>query len=166
MNCEEARERWHVRFDEEIEDAKLSGHLDSCGACRQYAAQMDRLAGVLDDLRQETETIVSAPARPATSEQPRGPARTGLRFTWRLTRIAAAVAILVAGTSYFWSHRATLRPVVSPGESAPPDPRIGISLRGETAQRFMAVTKPTSEPEVQLYWLYPKIEPDRSEDRS
>ena len=167
MNCEEARTRWHVRFDEGGEDAGLEDHLESCASCREYAGQMDRLAGVLDQLRVETESIVSRPAGLSANERVEAPQRMSWAYARRFVRIAAAVAVLVGGgVLYHSSQRQTVGPGVSSGEVEPLDPRFGISLRAETAERFMAVAKPTSEPDVQLYWLYPKMKSKRSEDRS
>ena len=167
MNCEEARRRWHERFDGGAEDAELEDHLESCASCRQYVEQMDRLAGVLDELRVETESVVSRPAGLSVDQ------RVGVsrRLRWasarRFMRLAAAVAVLVGGGVLYYSiDRVTVPPPVAPGKVEPLDPRIGISLRAETAERFMAVAKPTSEPDVQLYWLYPKMKSKRSENRS
>lgn len=35
------------------------------------------------------------------------------------------------------------------------DPRLGISLRGETEKRYLAVARPASQANVQVFWLYP-----------
>ena len=167
MNCEQARTRWHLRFDEGAEDAELEDHLESCAPCREYAGQMDRLAGVLEELRVETESVVSRPAGLSVDQRVGVPQRLRWVSARRFMRIAAAVVLLVGGgVLYYSSQRATVEPGAFPAEVGPPDPRIGISLRAETAERFMAVAKPTSEPDVQLYWLYPKMKAERSENRS
>ena len=167
MNCEEARPRWHERFDGGAKDAELEDHLEFCASCREYAGQMDRLAGVLDELRVETESVVSRAVGLSADERVKSPQRMSWVFARRFMRIAAAVAVLVGGgVFYYSSHRVPVGPGVSTGEVGLADPRIGISLRAETAERFMAVAKPTSEPNVQLYWLYPKMKSKRSEDRS
>ena len=167
MNCDEARTRWHKRFDGGAKDAELEDHLESCASCREYAGQMDRLVGVLNQLRVETESVVSRPVGPSADERVQTPQRSNWAYARRFMRIAAAVAVLVGGgVLYYSSHRAPVGPGVSPGKVERLDPRIGISLRAETAERFMAVAKPTSEPNVQLYWLYPKMKSKRSDDRS
>ena len=106
MNCEEARARWHERLDGGGEDAGLEEHLESCASCREYAGQMDRLAGVLDELKVETESVVSRPVGLSADERVKAPQRMNWVFARRFMRIAAAVAVLVGGgVLYYSSHR-------------------------------------------------------------
>jgi hypothetical protein len=128
---------------------------------------MDRLADLLDELRVETESVVSRPVGPLSSAGSGAPRRWSWGFVGRVARIAAAVAVLVSGgILYYSTYRAAVNNDTVPRSVEPLDPRVGISLRAETAERFMAVAKPTSEPDVQLYWLYPKMKSKRSENRS
>ena len=100
MNCEEARARWHERLDGGGEDAGLEEHLESCASCREYAGQMDRLAGVLDELKVETESVVSRPVGLSADERVKAPQRMNWVFARRFMRIAAAVVVLVGGAFF------------------------------------------------------------------
>ncbi len=190
MNCEQARQAWHRRWDDDVVEGGADGlpasvgrvdpavdeHLRSCQQCRAYHAQMDAIAGALDELREESESIVS---RRHGAE---APAR---RRSWSsvlrpLTRIAAVLALVVTAGLYFSSERAgnglpdigalvgnmnvadendVFVSAVSPAKDV-----TEITLQGESAKRYLAVATPTSQPGVRLFWLYPTVgEPSTSD---
>ena len=183
MNCEEARTRWHQQLEEPQEAAELARHLAECAACQQYTAEMQRIVDVLDELRRDTESIVSRAPAPSAREDGGEPQWWNPRWVTSLTRAAAVLAILVGGGAlYYASQRAMWGPVDTddtvkvvtdstpePCEAVvetPSDPRLGISLRAESAKRMLAVAQPTSQPDVQMYWLYPVSARENSDDSS
>jgi len=170
MNCNEARKRWHLRFDDGVRDEELDLHLSSCAACREYDRQMRQLADALDELRVESddaavwdgrppETRAAGVARPPWFARPLG-----------LLRVAAVLTLVVGGGLYFggllgrpggdvktndapngvpvavWSDRPTLR------------------LSEESAEKYLAVSAPTSQADVHVIWLYPRLSSGDSED--
>ena len=184
MNCEEAQTRWHQRLEEPHEDAELAGHLAECAACRRYTVEIQSIVGVLGELRRDTESIVSRGPAPPASEVSGEPLRRNPRSVTRMIRAAAAaIAILVGGGLVYYASRQVNRSpyvtdgtvevvtdsTLAPGDAVaetPSDPRIGISLRAESAKRLLAVAQPTSQPDVQMYWLYPVPVRGDSDDSS
>lgn len=167
MNCDEARQRWNDRLDENRPDPALDRHLASCGACRLYGQQMSRITDVLGVLRNETELIVSESTAGLS-----GDTRFRRLSHWRVfmrpaTGIAAAIALLVGASLLYVGGR----PAVIPGNAGPSvvdhphgqgsptmasvSPRLGITLRGDSARRFLAVARPAPQDNVQVFWLYP-----------
>ena len=164
MNCDEARKRWHARLDEEHNDPLLDEHLASCGACRSYGEQMGTIVEALDDLRRDTESIVSRPAMLASGELA-GPLQPRRHMLVRsITALAAALAAVIGATLYFGIN-GSMPALDSDRQMRPHDdsPRLGISLHGDSAERLLAVARPTSDPDVQVYWLYPMVS-NRDED--
>lgn len=167
MNCDEARQRWNDRLDENRPDPALDRHLASCGACRLYGQQMSRITDVLGVLRNETELIVSESTAGLS-----GDTRFRRLSHWRVfmrpaTGIAAAIALLVGASLLYVSGRPEVIPSNagssvgdqsheqgSPTMSSVP-PRLGITLRGDSARRFLAVARPAAQDNVQVFWLYP-----------
>lgn len=167
MQCDEARRRWHARYDGGSADAGLEGHLATCTACAAYAAEVDHVCGVLDELRAASADVVSQrdTARIATD------AARGRRAWWtagaRLTRIAAMIAIVVFAAWYVRSASdesgvtevtkidAPARDGGSiPVEVSPAPSRMW--LRGESAKKYEAVAVATSDPQlVDVYWIFP-----------
>lgn len=163
MKCEEARQAWHRRLEDGRNDAGLDWHLAECTECARYARDMQRIAAALAELGAETKEVASL-------RQPLHKAPVpGLR---RLLRIAAVIALL-AGLAM--TYRALwLRPelgVREPNLVADIDPkrralggepesreRLGITLRGESARDLLAVAASSQDSEVQLYWLYPRLD--------
>jgi len=169
MKCEEVRQRWHVCLDENRDDAEVDGHLASCDDCQRYVGLMSQIVGTLDELHEATEPVIATqdfeplakPARPR-----RVPWNVVFR---RVTGMAAAIAALIGGWLYFTHDRTSIpmRPhtpltqVEDQGnaETPPPkDSRLGISLKGDSIGKFLVISKETSEPDVQIYWLYPTVE--------
>jgi len=168
MNCDQARQRWHDRFDEDRDDPALDSHLNSCEKCRRYAGQMSRIVDVLDELRNETESMVPRQTEGRADRSEVCRRRAWRIFLWPATGIAAAVVIAITASLFYLVDRngIMVNPVVPLMEIPPPrdtverssvSPRLGISLRGESAQRFLAVEQPVSQDNVQVFWLYPAV---------
>lgn len=171
MNCDEARQRWHDRLDEDRDDPALDSHLASCGACRCYAGQMGRIAQVLDELRDETESVF---LRQEGGSSDRGEAHG--RRSWRVflrpaMGIAAAAAVAISASLFYLVDQdgTIVAPISHPVEEQLGDaateqfsvsPRLGISLRGESAQCLLAVAQPVSQDNVQVFWLYRTLASD------
>ncbi len=160
MNCEEAQNRWHEQLDAGRPDAELEEHLRGCVSCREYAAQMALIADGLDKLRLETEAITSQTSGPALREQTQSWLRITPRRVHRLVRVAAAVVVLIGGGILYQNVQRSNHTQQNNGGSSAvigmpqTNPRVGITLRGGAAEKFMAVARHSSEPDVQLYWLY------------
>lgn len=169
MNCSEARAMWHDRLDEVHRDARLDQHLAQCEPCDRYCKDMDEIVGALDSLRLETEGVISTVRPGDTAKKRKEPSRK-----WRrpaiLLRVAAALAFTVTLGLYFGRMVAITDTDVEPSDKVvlrPPDhdnagptshnpPSLGITLGKASAERMMAVALPTSNPNVQMYRVYPK----------
>ena len=168
MKCEEARHRWHTRFDDGCEDPKLEDHLAGCDDCRCYVAHLAQITGALGELRRGTESIVSDSGSPISL-----PAQRLKLWPWhvplrRVVEIAAYIVIVVGASMYITTQRRAAGPVVAPdklvdtgADSWVPDVlegRVGLTLRGETAERFIAVARAAPQANVQVFWLYPTLD--------
>jgi len=163
MNCTRAQQLWHDRFDDRLSggaEAGLAAHLASCGACRRYHADMDRLADGLERLRVLSEQALAAPEQ----DRYRPAGRVRQRLWWRatgLTRVAAAVALFVAGSAYI-SRELAQRGVPRPGSERETVARLpeeaeysaSLTLTGESAELYLAVARPSGDPRVHVFWLY------------
>ena len=168
MNCDEARQRWHLSLDSGQEDVELSGHILSCDACRAYDSQMRRLVGALDDLRKESEEVTSQDEAAVRIRTRPSVGSRGYGAGLRLMRVAAVLVLIVAGGLYFGNRYL--------GEKCRPTPiarsagsevhRLTLQLRGESAEKYLVVSTPTSEADVQMFWLYPLLRSEGSDDRS
>lgn len=69
-------------------------------------------------------------------------------------RIAAAV-LLTVGVGLWYGMERTVTLVDRNIVSAMP--AMGITLRAESREQFIAVASPGQEPNVQTYWLYPMV---------
>jgi predicted anti-sigma-YlaC factor YlaD len=169
MNCSEAKRRWHRAWDDRAGDAELERHLAACPACRHYAEGMRRLMGMLGELRVESDAATSAPRqRTGARDAPTRPSPfRRVPILWRLTRVAAAVTLLIGASLY-------LRPKSDPESSGPVTrrdeldlgdvalnqserPSIGVTLRGKSANRYLVTAVPESNPNVAVYRLFPSI---------
>lgn len=160
MDCQEAQRYWNEGCDGAAVQPSVTQHFRECPACRRYAVQMTRLLAMLDSLRQETDTIRASRLTAV------GPARlrrsTRVRSLWRVGSLSAAAALaLTIGVSIFFETRPANRgpraqSTQAVGTSVAEAP-MGISLRGESTERFMAVAQPTSVPDVQVFRLYPTL---------
>lgn len=152
MNCNETHTRWHQRLDENGSDPQLDEHLRACEACRRYDIEMGLVTQSLDQLRQDTEAIGSR-GSPATKV-------SVIRGRWpmairSLGAVAAAVAIIVTGAVFF-PHGQDRSPG-NVGSVPVAEVHLGLSLRGKSATKFMVVAKATSDPNVQVFRLYPRL---------
>ena len=155
MDCINARQRWHRRHDEGASDGELDAHLASCESCRVYAAGMQRLVGLMDELREDTEHLVP-PAIVANLHSAPRPRRAWSTPSVRnLLRIAATIVIII-GAGLWFRMPERLMLVDRTTETAVPALQ-GITLRAESRERFIAVAAPSHEPNVQTFWLYPMV---------
>jgi len=174
MRCQEARQRWHDRFDSGRPDEALDRHVAACAACRVYAAQMDQIAAALTALRAETKEITAGP-RPVEERGGHRRLPKRLRRGLRLAPLGIAAVVTLLAAARFWlppganrpqSSISDLRPSGSAAESvrAPidepwgpgiEDPRIGVTLRGGSAERFLPVAEPQVRDDVAVFWLLP-----------
>jgi hypothetical protein len=85
--------------------------------------------------------------------------------------IAAAAAVAISASLFYLVDRNGIivdpngppmdaQPRVDATEMSSVSPRLGISLRGESAQRLLAVAQPVSQDNVQVFWLYPTVASD------
>jgi len=156
MKCSEAQTRWHRRLDEGEPDPALDEHLSQCPACRQYDVQLQRMLSVVGQLRAETESMIA----PVTTESTR---RRPMKFSVGLRRglaVAAAVAlsVFVYRTPRPADEAVNLGGAIVSRSASAAEPPLGMSLRGESAAQLMAVASPTSDPAVQIFWLYPRLD--------
>lgn len=158
MDCETIRRAWHHATDGGDSAEALRSHLARCEACRKYVADMERIVRAFDELRDETEFVASR-----KSADSGGNVR---RRVSALLRMAAAIVLMVSVYTVFrWEGPTETAMLVEAPQSEPvsdlleaPEPsrrRLGITLQGEFAQTMVAVALPSSEPNVQLYWLFP-----------
>ena len=170
LNCEEARERWHLRLEDGGADPRLEQHLAACADCRTFVAQMERVLQGLDALRAESERITILDSRASESALRSAYAPRWLVEGMRLLRVAAALAFVVFGSWYFgWHLTGSARmPEGMPIVPAVPNPaRTGraasFRLCGQTAQKYLAVPTSAPDPNVRVVWLYPVLaEPDEN----
>ncbi len=154
MKCEDARQYWNRRLDEGASDAELDGHLASCESCRRYVADMVRLVGLFDELHEDTESLTPAVTQIGPHATPRPRREWATPGGPRVLGIAAAVLLTVGvGLWYSFEQNATVldRPISSAV------PVMGITLRAQSRERFIAVAAPSDEPNVQTFWLYPIV---------
>ncbi len=123
---------------------------------------MTSVLSSLDGLQLETDQIVSRDDR--SIERP--PGSEGLR-SWRpvlrsAMGIAAVLALVITASLFF----AVSEPTGGGRNGTPGGPIVeeptplGLTLRGKAAQRLVAVAQPTSQPNVQVFWLYPTLSDD------
>ncbi len=150
MNCNDARKRWHLRFDDGGADRALDEHLGRCAACRAYAAQMSDLCAALERIRDETE---AAPENAAHSQA--APRQTG----W-IIRLAPGIAAAAMIALALLAYRPGIAPPTKDSPVATPateGPALGITLKDESKSRLIAVATATGNPDVQMYRLYPRL---------
>lgn len=166
MRCEEARDYWQNRLDGGSEVPEYEAHLYSCPACRAYVEQITAVVDGLRELRNATEHVG------LSSRDIRSP-RTRLPRAYRMLRIAAAVAI-VATAGFIFVNRSgetarvsNVSVVPDSPDAAPPDaslasgrhgPIAGMTLRGTSEGRFLAVADAHPRGGVQVYWLFPTLD--------
>jgi hypothetical protein len=171
MNCGQARERWHECFDEGTQNADLADHLRSCASCQQYVTEMESITSALDELRVDTESIVSVTTNgPAISKTiPLG--LVWYRRVGAVLRVAAVVALVVIAGAYVRNltykkaDSGAGRPGVLQG---PPVVRpVSFKLQGESVDRYLTVRQPaTNEEPVEVIWLYPSGKRAAGDDAS
>jgi len=144
-------------------DAELDRHLATCAECRKYAADMARLVGLFDELREDTESLTPAVTQIGHLAFPR-PRREWAVQTRNLLRIAATIVIVAGAALWFGKPKELIVENQITKASAPAVQ--GITLRAESRERFIAVAAPSAEPNVQTFWLYPMVTVTESQDRS
>ena len=162
MNCNEAIERWNERLDTGGRDPALDGHLASCDECSRYVDQMSVMLAGLDGLREETKCITARDTT-ATGSPSRRRGRSGWYAVVRpFTGLAAAIAVALGASMFFRADRGGFQErngatVQVTGTDRADPPTLGISLRGDSADRYLVVNRPASRPGVQMFWLYPSV---------
>lgn len=142
LTCEQFTQRWHDGLDDgrdAASDAAMADHLKSCADCRAFHAEMSAITASLDRLAVAPMT--------ATVEAPK--AGRLVRFAPVLA-VAAAVALFIGAT---WIFRSPSMPAPVAG-TTPALVAADITLKGESAERYLAVAQPSSNPRVRVYWLY------------
>lgn len=144
MNCDTARHLWHSDCDGEIapqERASLHLHLQSCEACKLYAAQMAAITGALDDLRISTEAIG---------------VRTASRRRWLPAwgSVAAAVAIMLGIGALLRTEHDGRREPATPTPSHVQNEPLRIALTGNSEEAYIPVVQETERADVHLIVLY------------
>ena len=169
MNCERARARWHRRYDEGVADPELVEHLALCAACCRYACEMDSLVAVMAELRTDSECVTLSHKAAGRVDPARGGSSVRRIRATHLMRLAAAFGIAVGA----WMYAAMDgRPGLEPArrDQRPPAARsdlvLGVSLRGLSAERMLAVSRPSGHPNVEIVWLYSTIDVTSPADRS
>jgi len=159
MNCEEAKIRWHHRYDNGCDNPNLDldAHIESCESCRIYDSEMRLITSAIGELA--AEPLPECESKPIV--QPT------LWQSVRLARVAAIIALAIGAT--WWTLRSIpqqnsheIVANIAGGLTSEPsinqrsydDERIGLSLRGESASKYLAMAKPTGVANVQVYWLY------------
>jgi hypothetical protein len=132
---------------------------------------MDSLTSALDDLRVETEEIVSSGPGEGSESSRTVIKPTRLRWGGRLLRIAAAIALVVAAGLYVRHVNTAQKPSgerrtarkTQPAEIRP----VRLTLQGKSAERYLTVQSSGkgNEP-VQVIWLYPLPKRTVSEEES
>ena len=173
MDCRQARARWHLQLDDGGTDAALQQHLATCTPCGDYARQMSRLVTVLTELRDDTGGTGTVADGAVTHP----PLRRNMPKRWhrlaRPLRAAAAVALLIAGGVFVGQRSLRTRSVSPPSvvDSVAPLAEIGaaeftVELHGESAAKYMAVSRPASDAGVRMIWLYPTSPAGSSDEPS
>lgn len=182
MNCNEAKRRWHNQLDEGRQDGQLAEHVTECASCARYAAQMETIVGGLDELRIESELGTELGSWNGGAARYGRPLRW-LRPS-AIGRAAAVIVLCVGAYCWLdsgtprlsidsgvrQSGRTQSGPVQSeigtthgaPRVHAPTAARdalqeaatLGLTLRGASAQRFLAVARPTTSPDILMVRLY------------
>lgn len=157
MNCADAKTRWHRRFDDGIVDAELDAHLAECAECRVYDTQMRRQTALLGALRKQSDSLTASPATVALPHR-----LTAWSRALRVGAMAASIALLFAAYSFLprptVAPRETQQAAIEPTPATIPAPPIGLSLRGQSATQLLAVAAPSTDPNVQIFWLYPRLD--------
>ncbi len=177
MTCNEAQSRWHRQADGGGSDDGLARHLAECAGCRAYAAQMQRLGQALDVLRAQTESQLFSSGATRGDVVDEATRRPGL---WVRRGWAVAAVVALAMTGYWMTNfagrtpRAGVTTVVDTSETGFTSqdlestvretatdravaPQFGLTLKGESAAQLLAVPAPIVDPNVQMYWLYPRL---------
>jgi len=172
MNCEEAKGRWHEVFDEGASDRAADEHVRDCAECRRYVDHMTRIADMLGELHRETESVVS---HRDSLERHQAPRRIVAIPFGRLGWLSAAAMVgLAVGVALYFQGAEADRPgagrgdfqVTSDQSSDVEATKLGLSLHGVSAERYLIVARPVSEPNVQLYRLYPALRHEENEATS
>ncbi len=171
MNCHEAKKHWHLRLETNVDDAALDEHLRSCSSCGVYDKDMTTVLDRLSGLRQSTEQIGVIDKTPYLERQGHQEQHTIKRRSWVSVamRIAAVIGIVAAASMYYSNSGdknalpeqivqsdkpATVVEAKPAVATAEPYQNLGLSLRGNSAKKYMAVALTSSNPTVHIYTLY------------
>jgi hypothetical protein len=148
MNCQTFRDQWHDRADGELSAADATAldlHAAGCDDCRRYDVQMRAVFAGLGRLRDRT--VVAAPRRQRW-------------YSLSAPRIAAAIALFVGATWLLSNAVRVGTPTNRTGEPVSANAtgkepaETTFTLTGESAKTYLALARPSSEPNVRMYWLY------------
>jgi len=152
MDCQSAREHWNRVLDGEQQTPKIETHIRQCAACREYVADLEAILNGLAELRGDTETVGSLHRRFPSETVRRS--RTLLRLAAMIAIIGGGYVVLIRTVPNGPSDATSER---SASIAVAPSPREGITLKGNSAAALLAVAAPTTDPDVQMYWLYPRV---------
>lgn len=155
MTCKEAKTRTHRVLDDGVADPALDEHLSACHECRLYGTDMRRLRMVLGELRNETESQTSPQGKPRILRSTRFVAHR------RVLAAAASIALLIVAVRFLPKPNEVelpTAPTVPTILAESQEPPLGISLQGASAVNLLAVASPVSDANVQVYFLYPRLD--------
>lgn len=186
ISCEEARQRWLRVVDERVEDADASEHVSTCTACRQYAESMSKLIGGLHALKEATNEVhLSETSWTGVGPELR-PRVLRLRVMRTAAMIALVVGAVSIGRQMLRSpsgdHKAPAGAsrLADGSSNAGDSPRdsasntanstgrgdasvltsfASLTLNGDTGRRFVSVAQSSTDPQVEVIWLYPTRPP-------
>lgn len=153
MKCEHARELIEGEHDDALATAdreSLEVHVNGCGECREFRAQVDAVVAGLDDLRSLTDIAIDRNAEPASVPW--------TRHLSGMLRIAAVLALFVTGGLVAMSL--VMKERDRPGDNSVDSAvalvahEFEVRLTAGSRERLIPVVKPTDHPRVHLVWLY------------
>jgi len=164
MTHEEARNRWHDQCETGKPDRALEAHLEGCASCQEYVRDMRTVLEVLDTAQRDTARLRLDPSRRVRPTR-RLEARRNL-LTW--VRAAAVIGLVSAAAYWAVMPRGTEQtpPIPAHGDGPGTESFVyGVTLRGETGARQLALADRASTEQVQVYWIYAKLTTGESDPK-